>query len=136
MPDGLVNKDKENSKRHKRNSIPESVLRGYKLVFPVARLQGIQVYKLHCLREGGLSCFYQQMNMIRHKHIGIDNKSTFFFITLYSFKIFYSVLFIKKNILLLIATNNNMIKCPGKFYTWWPCHCENIITSLNAYPQA
>lgn len=30
MPDGLANRDKENSKRHKRDPIPESALRGFK----------------------------------------------------------------------------------------------------------
>jgi hypothetical protein len=67
------------------------------------------------------------MDMIGHQHVCIKYKFEFILISFNSLEILLPVLTIEKDILALIATDYDMIKSTGKFYSEGPCHGGTIL---------
>jgi hypothetical protein len=62
------------------------------------------------------------MHVIAHEHISVKDKPAFLSVYAQTLKELAAVGFIKKDILSLIASDNDVVKSPFKLYAWFSCH--------------
>ena len=72
------------------------------------------------------------MNVICHEYICIKNKAAFVPVFVQSLKVLAEIAFVKKDILSLITSDDDVVKSPFKLYARFSCHYSDNYTRLFA----
>ncbi len=94
-----------------------------------------QVDSLHDFGERDISSFYQQMDVVRHEDIRVENEAFLFFVAPDSCKVCSPIFVIDKDILSLVTPDDDVVEGSWEFNTVWSCHKKHC-TKLDAYMQA
>jgi hypothetical protein len=66
--------------------------------------------------------------VVAHEHIGIQKKPTLVFIDTHPLKVPAAIAFVTKDVLSLIASDNDVIERSHKLYARSPCHAIKIVS--------
>src|SRR3990172_12124935 len=102
--------------------VPSLKEMAYFAVLPI-EVAGIgEIQKLHDLRQRRFRCLDEQVEVIGHQDVGVEDKTALLLIMPESAEILASVLIVKENVLLLIAPGYHMVERSGKLYARRSCH--------------
>ena len=91
----------------------------------VATVVGLSIrelYPLHDLGERNSFRLDQEMNVVGHQNVGVNRKTKTLAVLFEPLEISQPVSVVVKDLLALIAPNNNVLKCPVKFDSGFSRH--------------
>ena len=93
---------------------------------PVVVLRVSKLYPLHDLGQRNLAGLKQQVDMVGHQHVGVELKVVSLSVMLQSLQIDAAVFVVPKDILALVASDDDMVESALKLNPWLACHRENL----------
>jgi hypothetical protein len=101
---------------------------------PVTAVIVLRVCELNALedfRERRLSGFEQKMNVVGHQNVGVNYKLIALPVVFDSLEVIQPITIVVKDLLPLIATDDDVIECPFEFHPRFPRHAGDEIRKVS-----